>query len=86
MRCPGVETEKDEAPTRVLRHSYNGPDAQLLIRESILAPSQTFINAEKNMIRGIFVVGHDEYRTRVAEFPEMSIFVYFLPSEAGIPT
>ena len=81
-----VLSHKNKPPARVHRHRNNRPHSHLLIAELVLSPVQPFISAEKDEIRWFLVVRHNQHRSRVAELPEMSILVDFLPREPTVST
>ena len=61
-------------------------DPDLLVSEFVLLPVKAFIGTEQNMIRGFFVIHRDQDRSRIAKFPQMSVFVDFFPSKASVAT
>lgn len=72
---------EDETAARVRRHSDNALDPDFILGKLVLAPGEAFVGAEKDVVRGLLVVCHDKDRSRVAKFPQMSIFVDLFPCE-----
>jgi len=64
----------------------NDPNPNWLVRELVLSPILAFVRAEKDVIRWLFIVGHDENGTGVAKFPHVGILMHLLPAKPGITT
>lgn len=82
----GPVAQEEEPATGIRGNSDDSPHAQFRVAELVFAPGKAFVGAEQNKIGGRLVVCHDQDGSRVSELPEMGVFVYLLPCEAGIST
>ena len=76
-----IIAEQDESPACIRWNRGDRPDPNRLGAKLVLPPVQTFVSAKQDVIGGIFVVCHDENRTRISELEEMGVLVNFLPGE-----
>jgi hypothetical protein len=82
---PRMIPHQDELAASVGWHRHNEPHPNLLRREFVLPPVQSFVCAEKKVIRWLFIVHHDKDGPRVSKLPEVCVFMDFLPRETSIP-
>lgn len=79
-------SHQNEPPACIGWHRHNRTNAHLLVRELVLAPVQSFISAEQDVVGGLFIVGHNQDRPRVTKLPQVRALVHFLPSEPSVAT
>lgn len=76
-----IIAEQDESPACIRWDRGDRLDPDRLGAKLVLPPVQTFVSAKQDVIGGLFVVCHDENRTRISELEEMGVLVNFLPRE-----
>jgi len=83
FRSIRFSTEQDEFSTRIHWNRDDTLDSNRFTKVIIL-PTESLVESVSDVIGRILVVGENENRSLISVFPNMSIFVNFLPSESSI--